>query len=349
MKARSSLVTPVQTTDLPRIEDISRRRLISGALASALLIACGGDDEDEPAAADSGADTTWHFEDDRGVSITLPKRPERVVAQVTAAASLWNYGVRPIAVWGNQRNADGTPNVEVGNVDLDAVESVGEALGDFDLEKLAYLQPDLIVSLYYSGDSVWFIQPDTIDRVTQIAPVAAIKVQNVPIDQPIERFAALSALLGADPNSPTNRDARQSFERAVDDLKAAIAEKPGLKVMVVAGGESILYVANPAVVTDLMYFKALGLDLVSPPVESFWENLSWEQANRYPVDLILTDSRPSTLQPDQLMTKETWRALPAVQAGQVAPWPWKTYSHLSYTKALQDLTAIIRSARADIV
>ena len=74
-----------------------------------------------------------------------------------------------------------------------------------------------------------------------------------------------------------------------------------------------------------------------------------EQANRYPVDLILTDQRPSTLSHAKLLEKDVWRSLPAVQANQVGAWPWKTYSHLSYTKALKELTATITAARPDVV
>jgi iron complex transport system substrate-binding protein len=98
-----------------------------------------------------------------------------------------------------------------------------------------------------------------------------------------------------------------------------------------------------------MYFRELGLDIVQPPVATFYENLSWEQANRYPADLILTDQRQGRLTHEELLKKELWRSLPAVQANQVGIWAWRTYSHLSYTKALQDLTAMVKNSRADIV
>lgn len=327
---------------------LSRRTFIGGALASAVLLACGdsSDDEKPEALVESGP---WTFTDDRGKTITLPKRPERIVAQVTAAASLWNYGVRPIGLFGPQTNADGTQSIEVGNVDLKTTTSVGEEHGVIDFEKVAALNPDLIVSLYYSGDVYWYITAEQVGPMSAIAPIVGIKVQEVPIISPITRFGELSAALGADLNSKENVASKEGYDRAVNELKAAIAAKPGLKVMVVAGGATSLSVANPSVATDLIYFKELGLDIVQPPVTTFWETLSWEQANRYAVDLILTDQRPSTLSHAQLLEKEVWRSLPAVQANQVGAWPWKTYSHLSYTKALQDLAATIRKSRTDIV
>lgn len=334
---------------IPTIEDISRRTLITGAFASALLIACGDSDEDDSSGAAAENEGPWEFTDDRGVTVSLPTRPKRIVAQVTAAASLWNYGIRPVGVFGPQRNADGTQSIEVGNVDLTAVTSVGEAHGEIDFEKVASLQPDLIVSLFYSGDALWYVIPEAMGPMNAIAPTIGIKVQDVPIIQPITRFQELSAALGADTASKANVDAKAGFDKALDELKAAITGKPGLKVMVMAASDATISVANPKVVTDLMYFVSLGLDIIQPPVTSFWETLSWEQANRYPVDLILTDQRPSTLSHAKLLEKEIWRTLPAVQANQVGAWPWKTYSHLSYTKALQDLAATIKAARSDIV
>lgn len=350
MKSRSSFIAPFQGTGLPQIEDISRRRLISGALASAFLIACGGDDEHEPMAEPSGAaNAPWHFEDDRGISITLPKRPERIVAQVTAAASLWNYGVRPVGIFGPQRNEDGSQNIEVGNVDLSTVTSVGEAFGEIDIEKVASLRPDLIVTLYYGGDTVWSIPLEAMGPMQEIAPIAAIRVQDVPIDSAIARFSELSMALGSDLNSEENVAAKNDYDNAVNDLKSAIASKPGLKVLVLAARDDVLYIANPSIATDLMYFRELGLDIVQPPVTTYYEELSWEQVNRYPADLILTDQRQGRLTHEELLEKELWRSLPAVQANQVGAWAWRIYSHFSYTPALQDLAQLVRSSRADVV
>ena len=90
--------------------------------------------------ASVAVDGAWSFTDDRGVTVSLPALPQRIVAQVTAAASLWDYGVRPVGIFGPQRRADGTPDPLAGNIDLDAVTSLGEAWGEFDLERLIALQ-----------------------------------------------------------------------------------------------------------------------------------------------------------------------------------------------------------------
>ena len=107
---------------------------------------------------------------------------------------------------------------------------------------------------------------------------------------------------------------------------------------------------NPKVVTDLMYFAALGMDIVQPDTDEFWENLSWEEANKYAADLILNDVRTQALTPDQLAAKPTWAGLPAVKAGQVGPWYFEvTYSHKSYATVLEAIATVIKGARADVV
>ena len=62
--------------------------------------------------------------------VGLDRRPTRIVAQSGAAAALWDLGV-------------------IGAVDLGAVESVGTGYGQFNVEKLTALRPDVLVSGMY--------------------------------------------------------------------------------------------------------------------------------------------------------------------------------------------------------
>ncbi len=79
---------------------------------------------------------------------------------------------------------------------------------------------------------------------------------------------------------------------------------------------------------------------------AYYETLSWEQAGRYQADLILHDTRPFILQPDQL----TWAALPAVRAGQVGRWSAEArLSAQGFAAVLEDLAATVTPARDDVV
>jgi iron complex transport system substrate-binding protein len=229
--------------------------------------------------------------------------------------------------------------------------SAGEVWGDFDVEKLAALRPDLIVSTMYDPSTLWYVPANVADRVGQVAPTVGINVVGAPVTEPISRFEALATSLGADLTAPAVVEVRQRFERASDALRAAIAEKPGLRALAVGTKRESLHVAKPADYPDLLYFQQLGLDIVAPTnPEPFWQQLSWEQATRYSADLILHDVRPQSLSPAQLAEIPTWNEHPAVKAGQVGAWRVEAaYSHKGFAAVLEGLAETVRRSRADVV
>jgi iron complex transport system substrate-binding protein len=121
---------------------------------------------------------------------------------------------------------------------------------------------------------------------------------------------------------------------------------------VTAADSEGLSIARPSQFPDLLSFRSLGLDLVEPEGgEQYYETLSWEQAGRYPADLVLHDTRAYSLQPDQLAaTHPTWAALPAVGAGQVGRWSAETrLSAKGFAAVVEDLAATVTAARDDVV
>ncbi|MBA2520739.1 MAG: ABC transporter substrate-binding protein [Chloroflexia bacterium] len=336
----------------PRPTRFDRRRFLATGPAVVLLANAGTAraQAGTPAAGSPVGGGKWTFTDDRGVTTVLPAPPERVVAQVSAAAALWDYGVRPVGIFGPSQREDGTQDPQSGNMDLAEVVSIGEIWGDFDLEEFVALEPDLLVSQLYADSPLWYVPEEVAETVAGLVATVGIQVQGVSIRRVLERFAELAGDLGADLDSSANVAAREEFLAAEDDLRAAIVEKPGLSVIAVAGDHDTLYVANPEFAKDLIYFRELGLDVVPVDGDEFWDALSWEQANKYPADLILNDARTQSLTLEQLSEFETWRALPAVVAGQVAGWyPEPSYSYLGYAPVLRELAAAIHAADASVV
>lgn len=338
------------------ITDATRRQFLAGGAAlAALLAGCGRDDPAAPA-VDAPAQP-WRFIDDLGNTVELGAPPQRVVAQVSAAGALWDLGIRPIGVFGAQRKADGTPEDAIGRVDLDTVESVGEVFGEFNVEALAALQPDLVVTLTYATDAAeegayWYVPDESLAPIQKIAPILAISITGAPVIRSVERFAELGAALGADLDAPELVGARQRYDTAVATLTAATAARPGLVTMFVSGYPDALYVAHPRAAIDVWLFDELGLDIVTPdvPVADFWETLSWEQVGRHSVDLIFNDDRGQALTVEQLNAQPTFAALPAVRAGQVAPWYFEAvYSHRRYAEVLDELTAAVTAADPNVV
>ncbi|MEW6475963.1 MAG: ABC transporter substrate-binding protein [Actinomycetota bacterium] len=343
-----------------------RRRWLALAAGALVLVsaACGNDRgrTPEPVAASGTEDTsTWSFTDDLGVTVTRDSRPTRIVAQVSAAATLYDYGIKPVGVFGPTVRKDGTPENLAGDLaQLGNLPSVGSAWGEFNLEQLAALKPDLIVTMSYEEslenakyDPYWFVPKDSLEKIKGIAPIVAIRLRGEPLDHTVERFAELAKALGADMDGGANAAARSRFNEARDDFAKAIADKPGLTALFVAGYTESFYVANPEVAVDVAWFRELGLQVPDVAVADgeFWEVLSWEQAGRHAADVIFNDIRGQSLTVEEMKKGQpTFANLPAVKAGQVGRWHFESpYSYESVADVLADMTTTIRAANPSVV
>lgn len=309
---------------------LSRRHFLAGSsafAATAFVSRVSAQEIATPAASPVAGglqpDGTWRFIDDRGIVIEADTLPTRVIAQTTAAAALWDFGIKPVGIFGPSRLADGTPDLQAGNLDLDAVEVLGD-YGAFDLEKAIALQADLYVDVDRGNGQLWYMPADLEAQLLERFPTIDIIAANVPVTTTIEHFEALAAALGADQSAPAVADAKTAWQTAEAGFKDALAAKPGLKMLAVSPGTDLVYVWNPPVLGDLSYYQSLGAEFVIPenPTEASLgnnEEMGWEQFGQYGLqaDLILIDQRDDS---SFLADVDIWNSLPAVQAGQIGIW-----------------------------
>ncbi|TDC83326.1 ABC transporter substrate-binding protein [Actinomadura sp. 7K507] len=330
---------------------LSRRGFLGagGAVAlGAFLTACGGDGGNGSASAGGGA---WTFTDDRGQKAALESRPQRVVGYVAAAAALYDFGVdeQIAGVFGPTKLKDGRPDPQAGNLPVDRLEIIGNAFGEFNIEKYAALRPDLLVSNMFLEDELFYVPPESKEKIFALAPSVAIAAGAVPLPEPIERTAALAAALGADLTAGKVTAAKARFEKAAEAVRAAAKANDGLKVLAASASPDLFYASSPDKNTDLIYLKELGVDLIVPDnldQNGFFENLSWENAGRYEADVIMLDSRTQALQPEDLGDRPTWKDLPAVKAGQVVPWqPEPRFSYEGCAPILEAFATSLKSAK----
>ncbi|MGW4651314.1 ABC transporter substrate-binding protein [Kitasatospora sp. NPDC004289] len=337
---------------------LTRRGLLaaSGAVGlGAVLAACGSSgSKDSSASAGSGsgaASGPWSFTDDRKKEVTAKAVPRRIVAFTGTAAALHDFGLRDqiVGVFGETKGADGKPDPQAGNLDLGKIEIIGNAWGEFSIEKYAALRPDLLVTHMYDADQLWYVPEESKDKILPLAPQVAITTGRVPLPEPIRRYAELAASLGADLKAKEVTDAKARFEAAAEKLRQAAKAANGLKVLACSGAADIFYASAPSMSTDLMYFKELGVDIVVPDKldqGGYFESLSWENAGKYPADLLLLDKRSTALQPKDLASKPGWAQLPAVKANQVTPWDAvPRFSYAGAAPLLEDLAKAIESAK----
>ncbi|MET7641656.1 ABC transporter substrate-binding protein [Streptomyces sp. NPDC005438] len=324
----------------------TRRRLLAagGALGLTSALAACGD------SGSGGSGGSWVFTDDRDKKARVDGTPRRVVAYVGVAAALHDYGVadRVVGVFGPTKAKNGKPDVLAGDLDVDKVQILGNTYGQFNVERYAKLRPELLVTHMFLPGDLWYVPAESRKKILKLAPSVGIKTADTSMLTTIKRYASLADKLGADLRSTEVKRAKARFQKAADHLTKVTGGK-SVRVLAGAGSQDLFYVSDPNANADLRYFKQLGVDFVQPrkvSEQGFYEELSWENADRYDADLILLDNRTQWLQPDALKSKPTWRDLPAVKAGQITPWMAEPiYSYASAAPLLEKLAKAIGDAK----
>ncbi|MFF4749861.1 ABC transporter substrate-binding protein [Streptomyces sp. NPDC002514] len=335
---------------------LSRRGLLAtgGALGLGAALAACGDGDKKSGGSGGGAAAAagpWTFKDDRGETVRADKVPSNIVAFVGVAAALYDYGVQCKGVFGPTTAKDGKADVQAGDLDVGKVTVLGNAWGQFNIEKYASLGPDVLIStLFDDKGTLWYVPEESKDKIEAVgAPTVGISVYDRQLTEPLQRMLALAGSLGADTSSSKVTEAKKRFEDAAARLRAAAKAKPGIKVMAASASQDLFYVSGTNLSIDLEYFKALGVNFVEPPEKAkpggWFESLSWENVDKYAADVIMMDNRSSAIQPADI-TEATWKQLPAVKAGQViARNPEPILSYDKCVPLLDDLAEAIEKAK----
>lgn len=311
------------------------------------LSACGSS---QPEQTGNG----WSYTDDRGVAVTRPERPQQIVAQVSAAAALQDFGVTIAGTFGPLVRDDGSVEPEAGTLDPRQVTDVtGAGYGEVNLERLASLHPDVLVSGKYAEyPGLWHLVEDQEQKVKQIVPTLGVAQSGVALPAAIGKYRELARALGADVESPEVKADEQAFDDAAGRLRdiGARMKSQGKTILPIGGTKEEFFVVVPARNPDLDYYvKELGLPITTPrdPDQAgggYYERLSWEKANAYPGDIMLWDARSASMTPEQMKENPVFAATPAAAANRFVEWDAVApMSHASYAKIMNKLADQIES------
>lgn len=328
------------------------RRAVLALICAGALTACSGPGSTQPDEA-AGSPGAFSFAGARGDTVELDAVPSRIIADEGSASALIALGVRPVAIWSYTPPAD---SLALQGLDLSGIDSVGQVYGEVNVEKVAALAPDLIVTGYYPLEKqLSGISPDdttTVERLGQIAPIATVNATN-PASTYLTDMAGLAEKLGADLDAAAVAEARSAYESAVADFRTAVAAKPGLTVTAVSVGEG-LSIANPPDFAEFLDLTSWGLNVQVPAgvaARGYFETVSWENAaGAVQGDLLFFDSRPGFGTLADAQAQPTWSLIPAAQAGATVPWYSDTFTtYENYAKHLRQFTAAIEKADPNLV
>jgi iron complex transport system substrate-binding protein len=323
---------------------MSRRAalVMAGGAAITALAGCAAQ---TPAASTSTSAGPWTFTDDLKHTVTLEKRPTRIAGYRDLLGPLMVYGIEPVASFGWTATKN---DVRFDDLDTSGVTEVGADYGEINLEKLAELQPDLIVVNAYPVDATGVVdqkQPlygfkDLAQqkKVAAIAPIVAITMGGSGLTV-IDRTSELALSLGAKQSVITA--AKTRFDAARKTLTTA-ATGSGVTVEAIYADADGIYVNKPVDDPTLRMFKELGVDMVQPAKDDgkyYWRILSYENASLVTGDLLLYS--PLGYSPAELKKRPTTAKIPAVAAGHIQSWPSTFTDYESQAQYMQQLAGWI--------
>ena len=315
---------------------VTRRTLLAGLAAAPVLAACGSPTRDGssssgvgPAAAAGG----FRYTDARGKVVAVTPVPTSVVAQSSAAAALWDAGVKVKGAYGELKTTDGRLDYQAGNLDLGQLTVVGSTYGEFSLEKLATIAPQLLVDLSFDDKTLWYVDAKVEAQVAALCPTLGVRMLGLDLLGVIASFTDLAVRLGADP--AVSASAKTGFDQASATLAEAIEAAGGATVAPLSFDQDNAYVGLPTQIPDLAHLAGLGATFVAAKSKSedYFATISYENLPDYSGDIILLDARNTFT---GYQETAVWKSLPAVKAGRVFPWkPAAPYSYAANVAVLE--------------
>ena len=323
-------------TSTPRL---TRRSLLAALAATPVLAACGtsaGSPGASGAASSAAAGASFTYTDARGKQIDVTPVPTNVVAQSSAAAALWDAGIKVKGAYGELKATDGKLDYQAGNIDLSQLTVIGSSYGEFSVEKLASVAPQLLIDLSFDDKTLWYVDAKVESQVAALCPTLGVRMLELDLVGAIDSFTDLAVKLGADP--AVSASAKAGFDAAAATLKETITQAGDVTIAPLSFDADNVYVGLPTQSPDLNYFASLGAKFVpakSAPTDYF-ATVSYEQLPDYSGDFIIVDARNTYT---GYRDSAIWKSLPAVKAGRVFEWrPAAPYSYLSSTPLLTSLT-----------
>ena len=322
---------------------LTRRTLLAGLAAAPVLAACGtaGGTGSTGSSSAGGGSAGFSYTDARGKVIDVTPVPTNVVAQSSAAAALWDAGIKVKGAYGELKTTDGKLDYQAGNLDLARLAVIGSTYGEFSVEKLAAVAPQLLVDLSFDDKTLWYVDAKVEAQVAALCPTLGVHMLGLDLLGVIASFTDLAVKLGADP--AVSASAKTGFDAASTTLENAIKAAGGATVAPLSFDQDNAYVGLPTQSPDLAHLARLGATFVeakSKP-EDYFATISYENLPDYSGDIILVDARNTYL---GYQDSAVWKSLPAVKAGRVFEWkPAAPYSYLSNTSVLEGYTKAFES------
>ena len=182
-------------------DSLGRRSFLAGlgALGAATLVGCNasaGGAGSEAASPSGGG--TFSYTDARGKVVEFALPATTVVAQSSVAATLLDFGYQVAGAYGELKPIDGKLSYQAGDLDVSKITVLADVYGEFDVEKFAAMNPQVLIDLMFEPGKLWYLPEDLQTKVEQVSPTIGMEMLNLGLVDIIKSFEVVAGKLGAD-------------------------------------------------------------------------------------------------------------------------------------------------------
>lgn len=326
------------------------------SLTSVALLAAGCSSDDtttaeatstskEAAAEATTTDGPWeHTAEGYDVTVKLDKAPKNIVADAYSMQAMYPYGIRPVAYWGY-----GQEDVYMKDLDLKGATNLGVD-GEFSLEKLAAVTPDIIVGFSNEDGTGWtWWDEKTTKAATAVAPYMPVdfggRSGTREVEGNIEYYKNLAKALGGDVDADSVAKDKKDYDANLATLKKTLAERDDLTFALTAPVKDKVWFGQEKM-APVKQLTDAGMKIVGPTAEGEpWADKSWEDMPSLKADVILINATT----PQEVREVELFKKTKASEANQVFEWDDKRpYTYRNYADWFKTLNDQITAAK-DVV
>jgi len=268
-----------------------------------LLAACGNKQSEQP------VQEMRTFEHESGTT-DIPVQPMRIASD-QHMGHLLKLGIKPIGVRENMLTEAWIPYANLGDDTLEGIEDLGGF--PLNLEKLASLEPDLIISAL----------PNNQEAYSKIAPTVHIPYWSEKFDTPMDKFRKVAELFNkTDEANKWIKSFEEQAQAAKENIYKAGKLKEGETVSVMAVFDKNVFVFGPnGAYGGYMIYDFLGLNPTDKANELRNKAMGSSELSMEAVPEYMGDHAFITIinedKAKELMDSSFWQSIPAVKNKQV--------------------------------
>ncbi len=192
-----------------------------------------------------------------------------------------------------------------------AVQEIGGSMGEYNLEAIVALQPDLVLA---GGIN----PPELVAALEELGLTVYFLPNPLTLEEMYLNLETVGALTGHEAEAAALIESLRARVAVVDEKIAAVAERPTVYYELDATDPSRPYTAGAGTFVDLLITRAGGVN-VAGEIETPWVQIDIETLLVYDPDLILLGDAAWGESAETVAARPGWNALSAVQAGAIYP------------------------------